>query len=91
MSTRSSEVMFAVCPWTSTSESLRSMYLIGRFRFPCAPTSAHRRHSRATTAMSVSVTLGRLRAISHSSRLVMIPYFVKITMSGFRPKSLSLT
>ena len=41
--------------------------------------------------MSVSVMSRRFIAISHSSRLVMIPYLVKMTMSGFNPITLSLT
>jgi hypothetical protein len=83
--------MLGVWPWTSTCGSLRSPYLTGRRRSPRAPTSAHFTHSRRTTSMSVSVMSRRRRASSHSSRLVMIPYFVKITMSGFKPMTLSLT
>jgi hypothetical protein len=42
-------------------------------------------------AMSVRVMSRRLRAINHSSRLVMIPYLVKMTTSGFSPIILSFT
>jgi hypothetical protein len=91
MSNRIASPMLGVCPWISTWGSLRSSYLTGRRRSPRAPTWAHLWHSRRTTSMSVSVRSRRLRAMSHSSRLVMIPYFVKMTMSGLRPMTLSLT
>ena len=83
--------MLGVCPVTSTAASFRSLYLTGRVRSAEPPTCAQLRHSRRMTSMSPSVTSCRFMAISHSSRLVMIPYFVKMTTSGFRPKTLSLT
>src|SRR5262245_37025194 len=66
--------MFGVCPWIPTSESFLSPYLTGRRRSPRAPTSAQSLHSARTIAMSVSVMFLRFMAISHSSRLVIIPY-----------------
>ena len=83
--------MFGVWPWISTCGSLRSSNLTGRFRSPRAPIDSQSLHSRRTTSMSVSVRSLRLRAMSHSSRLVMIPYLVKMTMSGLSPITLSLT
>ena len=83
--------MFGVWPWTSTAGSFLSPNLTGRVRSPRAPTWEQRRHSRRTISMSVIVRLRRFIAISHSSRLVMIPYLSKMTMSGFRPMTLSLT
>src|SRR5437773_4944246 len=57
----------------------------------CPPTAPQERHSERTTSRSRVVTGLRLRARMNSSRLRMMPYFVKTRTSGFRLTTLLST